>query len=230
MTFKNKVHLLMESRIPSKILRGNRIQKPWVSRQVKTLMRKSKKLFPRQRKTKKAKDIRQYKETKAHLQKADRQSYWQYVDNIIQIGDPDQQHQPKQKRFWSYIKSLQKDTGGIVPLKDNWRLHADPKEKPDIMNRQYESTWTREDKTNIPVPDGNPFPSIKDIQVTNEGIRKLLQKLNPGKASGPDLLPARILKELAEEFSPYLTAIFQRSFLYRNRTKRLEDSKCYSHF
>ena len=212
MTFKKKVHSLMESHIPSKILRGNRVQKPWVSRQVKTLMRKSKKLFRRQRKTKKAKDIRQYKETKAHLQKAERQSYWQYVDNIIEIGDPDQQHQPKQKRFWSYIKSLWKDTGGIAPLKDNGRLHADSKEKADILNRQYESTWTREDKTNIPAPDGNPFPSMKDIHVTKEGITKLLQKLNPGKASGPDLLPARLLKELAEELSPYLTAIFQRSF------------------
>ena len=52
-------------------------------------MGKSKKLFQRQRKTKKAKDIRQYKETKAHLQKAERQSYWQYVDNIIEIWDPD---------------------------------------------------------------------------------------------------------------------------------------------
>ena len=121
------------------------------------------------------------------------------MDNIIEIGDPDQQHQPKQKRFWSYNKSLQKDTGGISTLKDNGRLHADPKEKANILNKQYESTWTREDKTSIPVPDDNPFPSMKDIQVTNEGITKLLQKLNPGKASGPDLLTARILKELAED-------------------------------
>ena len=95
------------------------------------------------------------------------------------------------------IAYLWEDTGGIGPLKDNGRLHVDPKEKADILNRQYESTWTRKDKTSIPVPDGNPFPSMKDIQVTNEGVKKLLQKLNPGKASGSDLLPARILKELA---------------------------------
>ena len=114
------------------------------------------------------------------------------MDNIIEIGDPDQQYQPKQKRFWSYIKSLQKDTGGVAPLKDNERFHVDPREKADILNRQYELTWTREDKTNIPAPDGNRFPLMKDIQVTIEGITKILRKLNPGKASGPDLLPARI--------------------------------------
>ena len=134
------------------------------------------------------------------------------MDNLIEFVDPDQQHRPRQKRFWSYIKSLRKDTGGVAPFKDNGRLHADPKEKADILNRQYESTWTRGGKTSITVQDGNPFPSMKNIQVTNEGITKLLQKLNPGKASGPDLLPARILKEFAAELSPYLSPIFQRSF------------------
>ena len=44
MTFKSKIHSLMESHIPSKILRGNRVQKPWV----KTLMCKSNKVFQRQ--------------------------------------------------------------------------------------------------------------------------------------------------------------------------------------
>ena len=63
----------------------------------------------------------------------------------------------------------------------------------------------------IPTPDGTPFPSMPEIKVTCEGVRKLLQKLNPGKACGPDLLPARVLKELASEISPLLTAIFQKS-------------------
>ena len=50
-TFKEKIHTLMESYIPSKILRRNREHKPWISRQVKTLLRKSKKLFQKQRRT-----------------------------------------------------------------------------------------------------------------------------------------------------------------------------------
>jgi len=43
-------------------------------------------------------DLKRYKETKAHLQKAERQSYWKYINNIIEIGDPDQEDRsPKQK-------------------------------------------------------------------------------------------------------------------------------------
>ena len=167
---KKKVHTLMESFIPANTLNGNKVHKPWISKQVKSLTRKCRKLFQRHRKTRKSKDVRLYKETKARLQKTERQSYWKFIDNIIEVGDPDQEHQPKQKRFWAYIKSLRKDSSGIAPLKDNGTLHADAKDKADILNRQYESTWTREDTTSIPTPDGTPFPSMPEIKVTCEGV------------------------------------------------------------
>ena len=117
----------MDSCISSKILRRNREHKPWVSWQVQTLLHKSKTLFQRQRRTGKVRDIRHYEETKAQLQKAERQSYWQFVDNIREVGDPDKDQQPKQKIFWSYIKSIRKDTGWVAPLKENGRLHAEPR-------------------------------------------------------------------------------------------------------
>ena len=40
---------------------------------------------------------------------------------------------------------------------------------------------------------------MDDIIVTDQGIVKLLLKLNPSKACSPDLLLARILKELAHD-------------------------------
>ena len=53
---------------------------------------------------------------------------------------------------------------------------------------------------------------MPEISVTKEGVFKLLLKLNPNKATGPDLLPARTLKDMAKETTPTLTAIFQQSF------------------
>ena len=76
-------------------------------------------------------------------------------------------------------------------------------ETADILNRQYESTSTREDKTDIPTPDGIPFSSMETMKVTEEGMLKLLLKLNPAKACGPDLIPARIRNEMANEIAPY---------------------------
>ena len=43
---------------------------------------------------------------------------------------------------------------------------------------------------------------MPDINVATEGIQKLLQKLNVNKASGLNMLPAMILKDLSEVIPP----------------------------
>ena len=55
------------------------------------------------------------------------------------------------------------------------------------------------------------YPIMQDITVTPPGIEKLLSKLDPSKASGPDEIKPRLLKELAHEISPILCLIFQKS-------------------
>ena len=52
---------------------------------------------------------------------------------------------------------------------------------------------------------------MPEIHVTQEGVKKLLQNLKVNKASGPDRIPNRVLKELSEELAPILTLIFNQS-------------------
>ena len=129
-------------------------------------------------------EIRKFKECKKAVQKTDRQSYWTYINNIIETGDPDNDHaQPMQKRFWNYIKSLRKDSTGIAPLKDNGRLFNTCKYKADILNRQYQSVFTQEDPdTEVPYPEGKPYPAMNDMQVSEEELGKLLQKKQSTKS------------------------------------------------
>ena len=157
------------------------------------------------KKTKNDRDIRKYKECKKALQKHERQAYWTYINDIIEAEDPE-------KIFWNYIKSLRKDSTGVSPLKDNGRLFNSPKDKANILNRQYQLVFTHEDP-DIPVsdPDGDPSPDMEQITVTDVGVRKLLQKCNPRRASGPNMVPARLLKGCSEELSPILTIIFNKS-------------------
>ena len=42
------------------------------------------------------------------------------------------------------------------------------------------------------------------FEITVQGVTKLLEGLNGGKASGPDKLPNLILKNAANEISPFL--------------------------
>ena len=94
------------------------------------------KLFKLQRTTKKTEDISKYKKFKALVQREERQEYWKYVENIIDLEEDGTPAANKQKRFWSFIKSRRKDNVGIAPLKENGIMHADPKDKANILNRQ----------------------------------------------------------------------------------------------
>jgi len=51
------------------------------------------------------------------------------------------------------------------------------------------------------------------IQINEEGILKLLRNINPRKASGPDNIPASILRDCASDLAPILTLIFQTSLI-----------------
>ena len=52
---------------------------------------------------------------------------------------------------------------------------------------------------------------LETIHITEEGVRRLLAGLDPRKASGPDGISARVLKELSSEIAPILTTIYQTS-------------------
>lgn len=52
---------------------------------------------------------------------------------------------------------------------------------------------------------------MDNIVISPRGVHKLLSNLNACKATGPDAISARFLKELAEEITPALTFFFQMS-------------------
>ena len=52
---------------------------------------------------------------------------------------------------------------------------------------------------------------MPDIRVTKEGVEKLLKKINPSKARGTDMIPARILRDMAKEIFPIFNTLLQRT-------------------
>jgi hypothetical protein len=52
---------------------------------------------------------------------------------------------------------------------------------------------------------------MPNIIITENGINKLLQNINIHKASGPDNIHGRILKECTTQIAPILTTLFSLS-------------------
>ena len=57
-----------------------------------------------------------------------------------------------------------------------------------------------------------------------EGVKKTLKKINQSSVRGPNTMPARTLRGMAEEISPVLTTLFQRTLDLGKLPERLEIS------
>ena len=154
-----------------------------------------------------------YKHLKSAIQKETRNLYWSYIEKVITPETESSENTHNQsKKFWTYIKHCRSNNSSISPLKNNGSLHSDPKQKAEILNNQFKSVFTSNSSTpnqTLPIPK---FPMLNEITITENGFLKMLINLKPHKASGPDNLSPRVLKELAIAIAPCLTIIFNKSY------------------
>ncbi|XP_066923740.1 uncharacterized protein [Clytia hemisphaerica] len=115
-------------------------------------------------------------------------------------------------RFFTFVKSKRTDICGVSPLVDNKNVvHTEEKELAELLNDQFTSVFSKDDGT-TPTPNGPPSGvKIDELVITKNGIIKPLKDLNPHKASGPDGIGARVLKECADQLADSLVLIFNAS-------------------
>ena len=114
--------------------------------------------------------------------------------------------QASKKKFWSFIKAKKAEGMGVSPLKDAGKLITDPREQAQILNNQFRSVFSprhtitaEEFELHCPPQSGLPdIPTCSDINITEEGVRKLLQNLDPNETCGPDGIKPRLFKMIAE--------------------------------
>ena len=173
------------------------------------MCRKKRRLYNAAKKRKKDKLWDAYRKLQDKTGNALRTAHWDYVNGIISDGLEKGNHQP----FWSYIKHQRQDGQGVAPLRVGSQLYIDSASKAATLSEQFKSVFSR-DSPALANKRLNPeaqYPDIPQVVIQVEGITKLLHNLNPSKAGGPDEIPARVLKNLAAEVSPILTALFKQS-------------------
>ena len=96
------------------------------------------------------------------------------------------------KKFWKSIKAKERNQVAIPPLHKNGKFVASSKEMAQVLNEQYQNVFIDEDLENIPDMGNSPYPGMPSITLSINGIKQLLQKLNPKKAAGPDMVPTSV--------------------------------------
>ena len=204
--FKSDLRMNIEKSVPSKLTNPKQTL-PYMTTEIKRLIRKRDKLYKKMKRKPATSANKHYKNIKHLVQRKIRQAYWSYVEDIISPTEIDK----SPKRFWSYIKSKKQDSMGVAPLRHENQLVSSSKGKADILNNQFKSVFTKEDTAHIPSCGRSNIPTMPSISITEQGVNNLLHNLKPNKASGPDEIPARILRDFKHHIAPVLTIIFQKS-------------------
>lgn len=88
------------------------------------------------------------------------------------------------------IKSNRSEVSAVAPL----RQYSNSIDKTNILNDQFTSVFPHEDVNNVPIKTGDKHPTALGIGILPNGVLKLLEDINPHKASDPDGMPWKLLK------------------------------------
>ena len=100
----------------------------------------------------------------------------------------------------------------MAPIKAEGKLHSDPTQKANLLNKQFQSVFVKEDHT-IPIPklSDTTALTIGDLKIPTKGVEKQLSTLNINKPSGPDQITNIFLKQTAKESTSVLAGLFTQS-------------------
>ena len=114
------------------------------------------------------------------------------------------------ERFWSYVKSTTNQTSAIIFLRNGQSFITNSYTKANLLNKFFHSVFAAENELNpLHVSRSYVPPNyFNNIQLSTCEVASVLKRLDPNKASGPNGIPNRLLKNVADEIAPSLCSVF----------------------
>ena len=228
--FTTTLDKLVQECIPAKLIRG-KSSLPWITQEIKRLIRKRDSLYRKFKRSGDSDIKTKFQTLRQQIKKKIKDSYQAYLENLLGLNDEDSKCDSK--KLFSFLKNSRCDQQGIPPLKHDNILYSDTKTKANLFNQQFNSVFTPKEPLSLSrlasmrvqdlkkaggLPSDTTPDSLQDsatnmpeINISENGLMKLLQNLKPGKAAGPDKLKPLLLRELREEIAPIIQIIFDRS-------------------
>jgi hypothetical protein len=215
----------MKEYIPHKIVTIRPGQKPWVTGELKSLIRNRNRLWRHYKSTQNRQHFLNFKTMRNRVVSLTRRLKTNYIQQLQnELCDP----ALSTKRWWHLVKQVtgNKITSGIPPLLENGTTVTDSKHKATVFNNYFCS------QSRLPPMAANhQLPplvvktpdTISNMYFTQQEVAKVLSGLQPGKATGPDQIGNFILKSCAQELANSLCNIFNhslRSCTYPSAWKR----------
>ncbi|VDL94277.1 unnamed protein product [Schistocephalus solidus] len=116
------------------------------------------------------------------------------------------------KLFYNYIRQCTRNKDPIPLLKTDEGVElCKDEEKAEHLSELFQSVFTREANLTADNCSAEEIPTIDSVVITEPiGLQELL-KLDETKSPGPDVIPAKLLKELAVKLAKPFCLLFQAS-------------------
>ena len=135
-------------------------------------------------------------------------------DHVSRIGAKLASYPSGSRQFWSLSKSVETNfcRSTLPPLlKPDGSLAHSANEKANLFASLFASNSRLDAGSNQPPTIPRCDSTMLEITLHNKEVRRALHCLDVNKASGPDGIPARVLRFCAPELSPVLTRLYRLS-------------------
>ena len=201
----------IEETVPLYTAKEN-IKAPWSSRRIEKLARKKRKCWGRYKHSNFDKSSPQYTSYQNALKNFNDAKFIavrNYESKIISNKSRNQ------KKYYAYLSKRSKYRDTSLLLKDSDGIdQSETRQCTQILNQCYSRVFTKGKSKRVPeIRTTRVHEDMPAVTFTEDKVKKKLENLNVTKATGPDGVPASLLRNHADLFAPILTAFFNRSYI-----------------
>ena len=198
--------------IPNKQIRVKPFEPPWLTSSIKRHIRKRKRAFKKVKKTNLNEHWAIFKTLRNEGISMIRDSKNSFNEKL---AEKLKSKSLTARDWWSTLKTFISPNikSTIPPLEHENHIYTDEHDKENILNIFFQSQ-TLLDENNASLPDLVPSvvrSQLNSISFSPLEVESILKTLAVGKASGPNALSNRILREIASEISFPFCSLFNQS-------------------
>ena len=201
--FYSTLKAYMHEHIPTITLK--RQYSPWFDCDVRKLLVAKERAFHAMKRDRNPDNIKQFRDCRRIFKKKAYEKYLEYLQKIT--GD----FRSNPKCFWSFLKCVRSYKGRLPSLLDRAGEVSDDVERAELFNRTFADKFSDPSVEHLPPAHDFDLSAMTDFEVSSSSISSILDTLNVHKASGPDDISARIIRECANQLVVPITIICQLS-------------------
>jgi hypothetical protein len=206
----DKIKLLAHQCIPNRKVTIKPSDPPWITTKIKCSIRKRKRLYKNAKIRNTPHDWAIFKRCRNDTVSLVRNAKTDYLNSISSKLLSDKFCS---QNWWKTLKKMISPNvkSPIPTLQYNDKCASEDNDKADLLNAFFTAQTNLNEGDAVVPALPNSIPCISSITVTVDEVKSVLGCLPLGKASGPDDINNRVLRELANELSAPLTSLFNKS-------------------